>query len=185
MDLKRPGTRAQAFLSCGLLRAPVSRLMPHTFWFGSVENTLQARRKQIPALKARNSKARGETPGLDGCGTSPARAAQLLCRPCRARPTFCPRAQGSRARCRVLFHPQLCCAAPPALGCAFCCSAHRITPEAKSMRHSASRRPSQSITVWLLKSKKVLHHQCWLSFSPRMPLLAAFGRRDGGDPSKL
>ena len=90
--------------------APPSRLMPHTFCFGSVENALQARRKQIPALKARNSKARGETPGLDGCGTSPARAAQQLCRPCRAQPTFCTRTQGSRARCRVLFHPGLCCA---------------------------------------------------------------------------
>jgi hypothetical protein len=98
---------------------PARRLMPHTFCFGSVENTLQARRKQIPALKARNSKARGETPGLDGFGTSPARAAQLLCRSCRAKPTFCPRAQGSRARCRVLFHPGLCCAAPAALAVRF------------------------------------------------------------------
>jgi hypothetical protein len=50
--------------------------MPHTFCFGSVENTLQARRKQIPALKARNIKARGETPGLHGFGTSPARHAR-------------------------------------------------------------------------------------------------------------
>ena len=111
--------------------APPSRLMPHTFCFGSVENMLQARRKQIPALKARNSKARGETPGLDGCGTSPARAAQQLCRPCRAKPTFCPRTQGSRARCRVLFHPGLCCAAPSALGCAFCCSALPDYPGSK------------------------------------------------------
>jgi hypothetical protein len=98
--------------------------MLHNFCIGPVENMLQARRKQIPALKARNSKARGETPGLDGFGTSPARAAQLLCRPCRAKPTFCPRTQGSRARCRVLFHPGLCCAAP-ALGCAFCCGLPR------------------------------------------------------------
>jgi hypothetical protein len=44
----------------GLPGAPPSQLMPITFCFGSVENTLQARRKQIPALKARNSKARGE-----------------------------------------------------------------------------------------------------------------------------
>jgi hypothetical protein len=133
------------------------------FCVGSVENTLQARRKQIPALKARNSKARGETPGLDRRGTSPARAAQQLCRPCRhARQAKHPsaesasqhspgrkpwewheikpalkgrhrfsqekacaalsglisplfRTQGSRARCRALFHPGLCCAAPSAL----------------------------------------------------------------------
>jgi hypothetical protein len=58
--------------------------MLHTFCFGSVEHALQARRKQIPALKARNNKARGETPGLEGSGTSPARAAQLLHRPYRA-----------------------------------------------------------------------------------------------------
>jgi len=63
--------------------APPSRLMLHTFCFGSVEHALQARRKQIPALKARNNKARGETPGLEGSGTSPARAAQLLHRPYR------------------------------------------------------------------------------------------------------
>jgi hypothetical protein len=89
---------------------PARRLMPHTFCFGSVENTLQARRKQIPALKARNSKARGETPGLDGCGTSPARAAQTDCialtglfpNPCHS--------QGLR--------PGLCCAALSALGLA-------------------------------------------------------------------
>jgi hypothetical protein len=56
--------------------APPSRIMLHTFCFGFVETTLQARRKQIPALKARNSKARGETPGLDGFGTSPARHAR-------------------------------------------------------------------------------------------------------------
>jgi hypothetical protein len=58
--------------------------MPHIYCFSSVEHALQARRKQIPALKARNNKARGETPGLEGSGTSPARAAQLLHRPYRA-----------------------------------------------------------------------------------------------------
>jgi hypothetical protein len=48
------------------------------FLLGSVEHALQARRKQIPALKARNSKARGETPGLEGSGTSPPKELQSL-----------------------------------------------------------------------------------------------------------
>jgi hypothetical protein len=152
------------------LALPPGRLMPHTFCFrgnpvrGAAKRTAQRRRRGAaePRVEEHVTAGSGTLGSRAECGTSPARAAQQLCRPCRhARQAkrgvgpsaesaaqqspgrkpwewhglgesperamqsvcaalsglnlACPATQGSGARCRVLLHPGLFCAAPSAL----------------------------------------------------------------------
>jgi hypothetical protein len=84
--------------------------------FSPARHARQAQRGVSPSAESAAQQSPGRKPWeWNGLGESPVRAMQSVCAALSGLSLACPATQGSGARCRVLLHPGLFCAAPSAL----------------------------------------------------------------------